>query len=139
MPIYFLRPAIIQEYSADTGVTDTSCLQDSCHPCEGIEVSASGGINSASPYVAYTKTLTQICSPTAFDVFITYDAVGSIGNQFLLNRNGVTIWDTGCVNGPGSGSATVTVAGGATSLQAVVIGACNGSGDDEWIFGITCL
>ncbi len=136
MAIYFLRPSKATVYHADTGLTVASCAT-SCVPCEAMEVVDSGGI-SGSNYVAYIKTVTELCAtPASFDVSVVWDGFGTFGNEFYISRNGVVIWTSGCT--AGSGSTTVTVAAGATTLVVGVVGACDGPGSDQWSLLVICL
>jgi hypothetical protein len=137
MAVYFLRPAAITEFRDSDGVTVTSCLT-ACDPCEAIEVSESSGREGATGiYLAYYKQATGLCTPSSFQVLVTYDGFGAIGNEFFIIANGVTVWTTGCT--VASSSATVTIPAGTTTLYVGVHGACSSTGDDLWSLTVTCL
>jgi hypothetical protein len=140
MSIAFWLPArqIVTFKDTDDGTTtDFDC--DRCDATEAcpLLLSDSGTKTALGEYKAFEKIISNLCNNASYNIHLTRDSIGGIGNRFIVTANiSNVLYDTGCVLG--SATDTITIPAGTSILTVTVFGACNTPGADEWALTITC-
>lgn len=119
-------------------IKQVGCECAECGPdeCTAGECLCNLNLNTAGGDAGYDETFDVTGDFVSNrDIYVDFESY-TIKDQLIIKANGSTIYDSGCIGA--HVTPTVTVPGGTTSVEIIVVPDCEGGTGTAWTVAITC-